>query len=147
MHIYIYISMYISISNYGHFIPHIYFIYYTPCLVISSKYFQRQLFSVALVFFWGFLFSSSFPTCPGSTWPSVTAETWVTMSSLRVKPPRREHNTCTLTVQLGFFLHASSTDCTQCRSTQNFTTPFVFYFSKTLKSNLGAPDNSDQWPI
>lgn len=65
---------------------------------------------------------------------------------LRVEPSRGDRNTCTLTVQLGFFLYASSIDCTRCQSTLLLTYS-VSTSVKHYKSNLGAPDNFHQWQI
>lgn len=60
---------------------------------------------------------------------------------------RGDHNTCTLKVQFGFFLYASSIDCTQRQSTPLLTYLLrkVSTSVKHCKSNLGAPGNSHQW--
>lgn len=64
---------------------------------------------------------------------------------LRVEPSRADRNTCTLIMQLGFFLYASSIDCIQCQLTQNLPLHTFSTSVKHCKSNLGAPDNSHQW--
>lgn len=141
------IYIYISIRNYGHFIPHIYFIYYTPCLAISSKYFQRQLFWVALRFFevsWSLLHSQLAQDprdqvllqklgsqCQVWEWSlqgeNITPALWQCNLGFFYTP----HQLIALSVgQLKtLLLHLFSTSVKHC------------------KSNLGAPDNSDQWPI